>query len=95
MKHKYAWPFNKPVDTVKLEIPDYLDIIETPMDFGTIKKRLDENYYITSEECINDIEIVFSNCYQYNKSHTDVYVMAIDVQKVFRELVSKMPPKMK
>ncbi len=44
-KHNQAWPFLTPVDTVKLNIPDYFMIIKRPMDLGTIKKRLDNNYY--------------------------------------------------
>jgi hypothetical protein len=36
-KHTYAWIFLEPVDPIKLNIPDYLDIIKKPMDFGTIK----------------------------------------------------------
>lgn len=44
-KHQHGWPFHLPVDTVKLRLPDYFDIIKRPMDLGTIKKRLDNNYY--------------------------------------------------
>jgi hypothetical protein len=44
-KHQHGWPFHLPVDTVKLRLPDYFDIIKKPMDLGTIKKRLDNNYY--------------------------------------------------
>jgi hypothetical protein len=44
-KHQHGWPFHLPVDTVKLRLPDYFTIIKKPMDLGTIKKRLDHNYY--------------------------------------------------
>jgi hypothetical protein len=44
-KHQHGWPFHSPVDTVKLRLPDYFTIIKKPMDLGTIKKRLDNNYY--------------------------------------------------
>jgi hypothetical protein len=36
MKHEHAWPFNEPVDPIKLEIPDYPLIIKNPMDLGTV-----------------------------------------------------------
>jgi hypothetical protein len=39
-KHSHSWPFQHPVNTVELNIPDYFDIIKHPMDLGTIKKRL-------------------------------------------------------
>ena len=37
MNHKYGWPFNQPVDTVALNLPDYLERITRPMDLGTIQ----------------------------------------------------------
>lgn len=44
-KHQHGWPFHLPVDTASLGLPDYFKIIKKPMDLGTIKKRLDNNYY--------------------------------------------------
>lgn len=35
-KHKYAWPFLEPVDPVSLNLPDYLEIIDRPMDLGKV-----------------------------------------------------------
>jgi hypothetical protein len=37
-KHKFAWPFKRPVDAEKLRLPDYHTIIKQPMDLGTIRK---------------------------------------------------------
>ena len=66
-KHKFAWPFQEPVDAIKLEVPDYHEIIKHPMDFGTIRKRLENNYYYSAKDCIKDFNTVFNNCYEYNK----------------------------
>lgn len=46
---------------------DYYDIIKNPMDLGTIKKRLETNYYMSGKECIQDFNQMFTNCYIYNK----------------------------
>lgn len=35
--YKYAWPFHNPVDAEALGLHDYHDIIQQPMDLGTIK----------------------------------------------------------
>ena len=45
VKHNHSWPFIKPVDTIKLGLPDYHKLIKQPMDLATVKKRLENNYY--------------------------------------------------
>lgn len=52
------------------------------MDLGTIKKRLDSNYYWSGKECIQDFNTMFTNCYVYNKPGEDVVVMAQTLEKV-------------
>lgn len=37
------------------------------MDLGTIKKRLENYYYYSAQECIQDCNTMFTNCYEYNK----------------------------
>ena len=37
------------------------------MDLGTIKKRLENNYYWKAQEAIDDFQTMFDNCYIYNK----------------------------
>ena len=66
-KHQHGWPFYYPVNTIKLGLPDYFKIIKQPMDLGTVKKRLENNYYWCAQECIDDINLMFNNCYTYNK----------------------------
>ena len=90
-KHQFGWPFHTPVDAVKLNIPDYHKIIKHPMDFGTIKKRLDHNYYYSAKECIKDFNTVFTNCYVYNKAGEDIVVMAQTLEKLFLTKIAAMP----
>lgn len=37
------------------------------MDMGTIKKRLETAFYTSAQECIQDFNTMFTNCYIYNK----------------------------
>lgn len=37
------------------------------MDMGTIKKRLENSFYRSASECIQDFSTMFTNCYIYNK----------------------------
>uniref|UniRef100_A0AAR5PQ65 Bromo domain-containing protein n=1 Tax=Dendroctonus ponderosae TaxID=77166 RepID=A0AAR5PQ65_DENPD len=90
-KHHFSWPFQQPVDAKKLNLPDYHKIIKQPMDLGTIKKRLENNYYWSGKECIQDFNTMFTNCYVYNKPGEDVVVMAQTLEKVFLTKVADMP----
>ena len=90
-KHQFGWPFHTPVDTVKLNLPDYHKIIKHPMDFGCIKKRLENNYYFSAKECIKDFNTVFTNCYVYNKAGEDIVVMAQTLEKLFLTKIATMP----
>ena len=37
IRRKNSWPFLEPVDPVALNIPDYLEVVKTPMDLSTVK----------------------------------------------------------
>lgn len=57
-----------------------------------MKKRLDNNYYWCAQECIDDINQVFQNCYTYNKKGEDVSLMAETIEKLFNTKLKNMPP---
>ncbi|XP_029115284.1 bromodomain-containing protein 3b isoform X10 [Scleropages formosus] len=90
-KHQFAWPFYQPVDAIKLSLPDYHKIIKNPMDMGTIKKRLENNYYWSASECMQDFNTMFTNCYIYNKPTDDIVLMAQALEKIFLQKVAQMP----
>ncbi|XP_045081076.1 bromodomain-containing protein 3-like isoform X9 [Coregonus clupeaformis] len=90
-KHNFAWPFYVPVDAIKLGLMDYHKIIKQPMDMGTIKKRLEHNYYWSASECMQDFNTMFTNCYIYNKPTDDIVLMAQALEKIFLQKVAMMP----
>lgn len=45
------------------------------MDMGTIKKRLENNFYRSASECIQDFNTMFTNCYIYNKVGENTHVI--------------------
>uniref|UniRef100_A0A8C6P3G2 Bromo domain-containing protein n=1 Tax=Nothobranchius furzeri TaxID=105023 RepID=A0A8C6P3G2_NOTFU len=94
-RHHYAWPFHNPVDAAALNLPDYHKVITSPMDMGTIKKRLENNYYWSASECMQDFNTMFTNCYIYNKPTDDIVLMALALEKIFLQRVAQMPPKEK
>uniref|UniRef100_A0A0N5B6V7 Bromo domain-containing protein n=1 Tax=Strongyloides papillosus TaxID=174720 RepID=A0A0N5B6V7_STREA len=91
LKMKSAWPFVRPVDTKRLNIPDYHTIIDRPMDFNTIDKRLKSVYYVGSTECLHDFKQVFSNCYKYNHPTYAVYKMGKELEDFVNNKLAMMP----
>ena len=67
-RHQFAWPFLKPVDPEALHLPDYFKIVKNPIDMSTIKWKLDSFAYTCAKECVDDFNLLFSNCYLYNLS---------------------------
>lgn len=61
-----SWPFMAPVDPVALNIPSYHSIIKKPMDFGTMRTKLDHGEYENAKEFEADARLVFQNCYKFN-----------------------------
>lgn len=79
--HRYAWPFQKPVD-IK-DAPDYYQVIKDPIDFKTIQERATRREYATLDQFTNDIMRVFHNCRLYNDSNTNYYKCADGLEKFF------------
>lgn len=62
--------FRNPVDWKTYGLMDYPVIIKKPMDLGTVKKNLTNNSYETVEDCLKDIDLIWTNCKTYNKDNT-------------------------
>ncbi|KAI3466064.1 hypothetical protein Pfo_022727 [Paulownia fortunei] len=85
MKHKHGWVFNEPVNAKALGLVDYHDIIKHPMDLGTIKTRLSQNWYKSPREFAEDVRLVFRNAMTYNPKGQDVHIMAEQLLQIFEE----------
>lgn len=84
-KSKGGYYFHDPVDPSKYGIDDYFDIIEQPMDFGTIKKKLTFNVYHNVQEFSYDMKLVFDNCVKYNGVENQIAKLAIEIKNLFEE----------
>merc|ERR1711871_1148846 len=86
MKVPSAQWFAVPVDPIKMNIPDYPSIITDPMDFGTIRHKLDTNSFETPEEFVADMRLVFKNAMTYNSSRDNiVHIAARELSGKFEE----------
>lgn len=84
MKMDAAEPFNAPVNPIALGIPDYFDVIKTPMDFGTICNNLEKGLkYMNSEDVYMDVQYIWENCYKYNNKGDYILELMKRVKKNF------------
>ncbi|OMJ18936.1 SWR1 complex bromodomain subunit bdf1 [Smittium culicis] len=90
-KHGDAGPFLKPVDIVLLNIPDYPSVVKEPMDLSTVESKLKEGYYSSNFEFIADMDLIFYNCYLYNGKDLPISLMAMNLEKAYRNQLKKMP----
>ena len=89
--HGYGVAFTNPIDTDnENEYPNYLDIVEQPMDFSTILTKLNQYKYSKIVEFEEDVHLVFNNAMLYFEKYTDLYVMAETLQGIFNNKLAKL-----
>uniref|UniRef100_A0A7N8XXS2 PH-interacting protein n=1 Tax=Mastacembelus armatus TaxID=205130 RepID=A0A7N8XXS2_9TELE len=82
-------PFREPVDLQ--EYPDYLQIVDSPMDFGTVLTKLTEGKYQSPIELCKDVRLIFSNSKAYTPSKKSrIYSMSLRLSALFEEHVSSI-----
>ncbi|BFG42469.1 hypothetical protein CerSpe_287430 [Prunus speciosa] len=75
--------FSEPVDPK--ELPDYHEVIEHPMDFGTVKKKLTSGVYTSLEQFESDIFLICSNAMQYNAPDTIYFRQARSIHELAKK----------
>ncbi|CAM0912657.1 unnamed protein product [Alopecurus aequalis] len=91
--HEWAVPFLQPVDVVGLQLDDYHKIITKPMDFSTIRNKMEGNEYNSVREIYSDVRLVFENAMKYNDAPHDIHVMAKFLLQKFEEKWLLLLPK--
>lgn len=66
----FAWPVSDDI------APGYSNIIATPMDFFTMRSKIDENKYHTLNEFVEDFKLICLNAVQYNQEDTVYHIAA-------------------
>ncbi|KAH7857701.1 hypothetical protein Vadar_015540 [Vaccinium darrowii] len=91
-QHKSAGPFLQPVDAAGHCLHDYFKVIEKPMDFSTIKSKMDAKDgtgYKSVREICADVRLIFENAMKYNEERDDVHSMAKFEEK-WQQLLPKV-----
>ncbi|ERN17211.1 bromodomain-containing protein 9 isoform X1 [Amborella trichopoda] len=67
------------------ELPDYHEVIEHPMDFGTVRKKLAADAYSNLEQFEKDVFLISSNAMRYNAADTIYFRQARTIQELARK----------
>ncbi|XP_056643759.1 bromodomain and WD repeat-containing protein 3 [Diorhabda sublineata] len=82
-------PFRQPVDPTVY--PDYHEIVENPMDLGTVKEKLNNNKYRLPQQFCNDMKLIFSNSRLYTPNkRSRIYDMTSRLSTSFEETMKKI-----
>lgn len=68
--------FLEPVDHVSLGLTDYPQVVSTPMDLGTVHKKMERSQYMSTEDFAHDVRLVWQNAIMYNSPHSMFGVVA-------------------
>ncbi|XP_048340741.1 bromodomain adjacent to zinc finger domain protein 1A isoform X1 [Sphaerodactylus townsendi] len=88
VRHDDSWPFMKLVS--KIQVPDYYDIIKKPIALNIIREKVNKCEYKLSSEFIEDIELMFSNCFEYNPRNTSEAKAGSRLQAFFHIQAQKL-----
>ena len=83
-------PFLEPVDWQAYGLTDYPEIIQHPMDLGTIQTRLEGGQYKDPSAFASDVRLVWDNCAKYNRPDSDLYMTADKLSKLFEKKFVKL-----
>ncbi|KAL8161510.1 hypothetical protein V2J09_012999 [Rumex salicifolius] len=76
--------FAEPVDPAQVE--DYNEIIKDPMDFGTMRAKLQEDMYRSLPQFQHDVFLIFRNAMHFNPSTTVYFKQA----RTLHDMASKV-----
>lgn len=68
----YGWVFQDAVDPVALGLPDYFEVVKTPMHLELVKKKLENAIYSDMDSFARDVRLVFENAILYNGESSEV-----------------------
>ncbi|XP_077179199.1 bromodomain adjacent to zinc finger domain protein 1A isoform X3 [Paroedura picta] len=88
VRHDDSWPFMKLVS--KIQVPDYYDIIKKPIALNIIREKVNKCEYKLASEFIEDIELMFSNCFEYNPRNTSEAKAGSRLQAFFHIQAQKL-----
>jgi hypothetical protein len=88
--HPIAEVFKDPVDPIRDEVPDYLDVIQTPSDLTSVRNRLRNDRYRSLQDFKRDVNLIWENAVQYNGRSSLPAFIADELSRIFHRRFSAL-----
>mgnify|MGYP000132617731 CR=1 FL=1 len=84
-----AASFLLPVDWRSLGLANYTEIVKRPMDLGTVEDNLLSNKYLTLEDFLTDLDLIWGNCMLFNQAGSEIHNQAKVMRRITNGLIKK------
>ncbi|XP_063423575.1 uncharacterized protein LOC134707595 isoform X2 [Mytilus trossulus] len=91
--HKLSEPFREEVKSN--DVPDYYKTIKRGMCYDMVAHKLRNGFYSQMEEFVDDMRLVYSNCYQYHEKNSDIYKAGVEMETFFEKKMLETFPSFK
>ncbi|XP_076092193.1 uncharacterized protein LOC143063735 isoform X3 [Mytilus galloprovincialis] len=91
--HKLSEPFREEVKSK--DVPDYYKTIKRGMCYDMVAHKLRNGFYSQMEEFVDDMRLVYSNCYQYHEKNSDIYKAGVEMETFFEKKMLETFPSFK
>ena len=71
-------------------MPDYYEVIESPMDLQSIRNKVHSYKYEAPNQLLDDVRLIFNNCVEYNARNTPEYKAGQNLTKFFNARVKEL-----
>ncbi len=82
--------FRVPVNPVVDNLPDYLEVIQNPMDLGTMRTKCENSVYTSVDDVLLDLNLIMKNCITYNGVDSPVTADCKSLAKIWSSRISKI-----
>ncbi|KAM0752244.1 hypothetical protein T439DRAFT_299983 [Meredithblackwellia eburnea MCA 4105] len=74
----------------QIQVPTYYDVIKHPMDWSTMREKLDRQQYLTATDFRDDYDLVINNARRFNKEDSIVHKHAVKVHNLAQPILAEL-----
>ena len=85
-RSKDSVEIRKPVSI--LDVPDYLEFVDHPMDLQTVWQQMQDGHYATPKDFAKDVRLIFQNAKNYyKKKESRIFGMTFRLSLLFEDFI--------